>query len=354
MRQPTLGVVASAAVIVVSLVVIWLLGVDLFMGWGSYLLMCAIPFTVIVGAFWRGSEPAAVARLRQPARGLGYLALAAVVAGIVGVIHWSLRGGGISPPVPMAVMTIITSVVTTFFLVIVWGGWPFSLIRNRLVAGLALLVGCYLVNAVIFQFMRFDFLAGAPFAQALDPGGPFDAWSVVVVMVTALSLMFGFLLVDLWPLTRSAMLREHPLRLALVWTLTCFVLAVVVYQVGLAVTGLPAPTFLVSVPIPFLFGEILVFNMLGGSLFAGLRQPARGLAAALVALVAGNLLALGYRALMPVLSGDLPAGPDGNFAAELWLANSLLAVTFPFLAFYGDYFGLWPLAAQQEQEPVNA
>ena len=33
-----------------------------------------------------------------------------------------------------------------------------------------------------------------------------------------------------------------------------------------------------------------------------------------------------------------------TFDAELWLANALLAVTFPFLAFYGDYFQLWPFA----------
>ena len=60
-------------------------------------------------------------------------------------------------------------------------------------------------------------------------------------------------------------------------------------------------------------------------------------------MVVGTLLALLYRAVMPMVTGDLPSGP-ATFDAELWLANALLAVTFPFLAFYGDYFQLWPFA----------
>ncbi len=345
MKQPQLGLSASALIIVLSLLVIRALGTDLFMGWASYALMGAIPFAIVVGAFWKGAEPGPIAQLPQPGRGIAYLLLAAAVAAVVSWVHWSTRGGSASPPVPMAVMTIITSVVTTFFMVIVLGGWPFDRIGNRLLGGVGLLVSAYLVNALIFQ-LAFDygFASGAPFyAARLDPGGLFNAWDVVVVMVSALAVMFAFLFLDLWPLNRIASPAAQP-AFGLLWLASCFAIGLLIFWFGTAVAGLPAPTFMVRVPIPFIFGSILLLNMLGGTTFAGMAQPGRGLAGIVLAMVAGSALAYGYAALMPVLSGPLPAGPDGGFAAEVWLANALLAVTFPLLAFFGDFFGLWPLS----------
>lgn len=99
---------------------------------------------------------------------------------------------------------------------------------------------------------------------------------------------------------------------------------------------------MVRVPIPFIFGSVVLLNMLQGSLFPRLSQPLKGLIAAMTALVVGIVLALGYTLLMPVVTGSLAAGPP-TYDAELWLANALLAVTFPFLAFYADFFKLWPL-----------
>lgn len=358
MKQPALGIVATAVIIVISWGVIWLLGPDVFMGWASYALMGAIPFAIVVGAFWKSEHPTFIGRLGQPGKGLVFLVLAAVVAAVVSVIHWQLRGGGMNPPVPMAVMTIITSVVTTFFMAIAFGGWPFSLIKNKVLGGIALLVGAYVVNAILFQiFFDFGFAQGAPFYQdALDPGGLFNAWNVVVVMVTALAVMFLFLCFDVWPITNVKALRSQPL-MGLVWTLACFAIGLVIFWLGTSVAGMAAPTFMVTVSIPFLFGAIVVLQMLGGSLFGTVKQPLRGVLNGALALVVGLALAAIYRLLMPVLTGDLPAGAEGGFTAELWLANSLLAVTFPFLAFFGDFFGLWPLSgktqAAEAEEPAT-
>lgn len=284
------------------------------------------------------------ARLRQPARGVAYLGLAAAAAALVSWVHWVLRAGGQAPPPPFAVMTIITSVVVAFFLTIVLGGWPFTLIPNSGLGGLALWASGYLLNAGLFALLNFRFAAGAPwYRAALDPSGPFDAWDVVVVMVTSLAVMFAFLALDLGPLGRLAPRLGQPL-FGLVWLACCLGIGLLLFWLGTAVAGLAAPTFLVRVPVPFIFGSILLSNMLGGTVFAGLPQPARGWAVIVAAPVLGSVLALGYGALMPVLSAPLPAGPGGDFAAEVWLANALLAVTFPFLAFAGDFFGLWPLA----------
>lgn len=355
MKQPALGIVATAVIVAISWLVILLLGADLFMGWASYALMGAIPFAILVGAFWKSEQPPALGRLGQPVKGVAFLGLATVVAALVSLIHWQLRGGGMNPPVPMAVMTIITSVVTMFFMAVAFGGWPFTLVKNKLLGGVLLLVTAYLVNAVIFQvFFDFGFAEGAPFYQpALDPGGLFNAWDVVAVMVTALAVMFLFICFDVWPITSVEALRAQPL-LGVVWTAASFAIGLLIFGAGTSVAGLAAPTFMVAVSIPFLFGAIVVMQMLGGSLFSNVKGPAKGALNAALAMAVGLALAALYRAMMPILGGEMPAGPEGNFAAELWLANALLAVTFPFLAFFGDFFGLWPLSGRSTSAEVTA
>lgn len=352
LRQPLLGVAASVLIIVLSLLFITPFSAGFFGGWLAFVMMCSIPFAIVVGAYWHGEEPAPLARLGQPVRGIAYLLVAAVVAAVVALVLWSVAGGRVSPPLPMVAMATILSVVVAFYLAIVWGGWPFSLIKNKLASGIVLLVGVYVIAIALFLLLaNFDFLKGAPIYRAdLDPQGPFDVWGVIVVGVTSLAFMFLTLHFDLWPMTKSAGLMKQPV-LGIVWTLVTLVLGVLAYQLGIHGFGMTPPGFLVSVPIPFIFGSVIMLNMLQGSAFSSLSQPVKGVASAAVAAVLGVLLAQLYRLLMPLVTGDLPAGPP-TFDAELWLANALLAVTFPFLAFYGDFFQLWPLARAGSEADV--
>ncbi len=344
LKQPWLGIAASALVIVVALLFISPFTAAFFGTWLSFVLMCMIPFAILVGAYWQGEEPAPLARLGQPLRGIAYLLLAMGVGVLVALVLWTTVGGRVAPPLPMVAMATILSVVVAFYLVIVWGGWPFTLIRNRLLSGIVLLVGVYVMAILLYQLLaNFAFLEGAPIYRAdLDPQGPFDVWGVIVVAVTALALMFLMLHFDLWPLTRSETLMKQPV-LGIVWTLVTLLVAIGLYQLGTRGLGMTPPAFLVSVPIPYIFGSVIMLNMLQGSAFGKLKQPGKGLASAVVAAVVGVLLPQLYRLLMPLVTGDMAAGPPAS-EAELWLANALLAVTFPFLAFYGDFFQLWPLA----------
>jgi hypothetical protein len=351
-KQPWLGIAATVLVIVLALLFIAPMSWATFGGWVSFAMMCAIPFAIVVGAYWHGEHPASIARLKQPVRGLAYLALTAVVAAVVALVLWTTIGGSVGPPLPMLAQATILSVVVSFWLTIMWGGWPFSLIRNKLVSGIALLVGGYVVAAVLFEvFFDYGWLKGAPvYRAALDPAGLFNAWDATVFAVTALAVMFLVLHLDLWPLTRSATVMKQPV-LGLVWSALVVVVGLVAYLLGTRTFGMTPPDFLVTVPIPFIFGSVVLLNMLQNSLFAGRSQPVKGVLGAVGAMVVGTVLALLYRAVMPLVTGSLPSGP-ATFDAELWLANALLAVTFPFLAFYGDYFQLWPLATPPAPEAV--
>jgi hypothetical protein len=344
LKQPVLGLVASALVIAVSLGFVALFPAAKFLGSISYALICVIPMEIVIGVVWGCKQPGFAAKHSQPVKG----ALLALLAGIVGVVvlfaSFYIVGGGVRPMTPMLIMCGIVSVIITFWAAIMWGGWPFTtLIKNPVAAGLALLVSVYVVNYLLFRlFFSYEFMRGAPvYVASLDPHGMFNANLALVFYLTVIGIMFLMLHFDLWPLTLSPALMKQPV-LGLVWTAICLALGGMMFYLGVFVMGMDPLHFMVVDPIPFIFGTIIVLNMLQGSLFAKFTQPLKGVLSAVTAAVVGTALALLYGALAPTLSGTLAPGPPGN-DFERWLASALLAVTFPFLIFYAEYFEFWPL-----------
>ena len=351
-RQPLLGITATALVIVVSLAFIAIFDWPTFRDWVSFFLICTIPFAFVVGPFWKGEQPRVVRALPQPWQGLALLAMALVVGALVALVLVATVGRGVTPPSPMVAQCVIISVPITFFLVVVWGGWPFTRVGNPILGGAALLVVAYLVTAAVFRLFRYDFLQGAPvYSAAQDPKGPFDAWTALVFIVTCMAAALLVAQFDLWPISLRGGLMAQPL-LGLCWTALAVAVSAVATYLGIHVVGMAPPQFLATVTVPFLFGSIVVLNMLESSLFARLGQPGRGVAAAVVAAVLGTVLARGYLALSGVVTGDVPTGPPG-FDGEVWLASALLGVTFPFLAYYADFFGLWPLRPVADRQPTG-
>ena len=100
--------------------------------------------------------------------------------------------------------------------------------------------------------------------------------------------------------------------------------------------------FLTQVTVPFIFGSIIVLNMLQNSLFARMKQPLKGVMNTIAAAAIGLILAHLYVSLAPIVIGQLASGPPG-YEREIWLANALLSVTFPFLIFSAAYFTFWPV-----------
>ncbi len=355
MKQPLLGIVATALVIFVSLAFIALFAFPTFGTWVAFLMICLIPMQIIVSITWGCKHPGFAATCSQPAKGILLTLMALVVGAVVAVVHFSTVGGGINPPTPMLAMCIIASVIITFWLAIVWGGWPFHrLIKNPIGAGLALLAAAYLINYLLFRLLfDYGFMQGAPvYVPALDPHGLFNAWSVLVFYVTAIAAMFVVLNFDLWPFTKFPALMKQP-ALGIVWTIVTLALGGLAFQIGVKVMGMDAVAFMVRVPIPFIFGTIIVLNMLQGSLFAKLAQPLKGLLNVTASAVIGIVLAEIYGLLAPVVTGAVKPGPP-SYDFEIWLATALLSVTFPFLIFYAEFFGMWPLqkkAAQPNAAP---
>ena len=344
MKQPALGIVATALIMAISLGVISLFDFPTFGSWVIFVMASMIPMEIVIGVTW-GANPGFVSSQPQPLKGILLVLVNVVVGVIVGAFCHQYVGGAIAPPIPILVLFSIVSVVVTFWLAIMFGGWPFnSLIKSPVGAGLAMLAAVYIINYLLFRlFFDFSFMAGAPWYQAnLDPHGMFNGVNAQVFYVTALTFLFVLLHFDLWPFTLSTSVMKQPV-LGIIWTLLALVLGALAYYIGVNLMGIDPMIFLTSGPIPFIFGTIVVLNMLHNSLFAKFtQQPLKGILNCMAALVIGVFLAKMYGALAPTVTGVLKPGPPTN-DFEIWLATALLGITFPFLIFFAEFFKMWPL-----------
>lgn len=352
MAQPALGLAATAIVIAISLGYIAQWDFGTFNGWVAFLALSFIPFEVVTGVIWGGNPPF-VAGLRQPIKGLVLLLVTLLAGAVVSQLVYRTLGASQGDPGPMLAFFSICVIVTTFFWTIAFGGWPFTtMIKNPLAAGLATWLGCYAVGfAIYWIFCDFTFLEGAPvYVPSADPKGLFNAWNVPVYYMAALTILFAWLCFDLWPLTSNPRMMKQP-TLGIVVLGASLVLGYAIYYVGVYVIGIQNVEFLLRVPVAFIFGTILVLNMCQNSLFK-MAQPAKGVMNVVFSAVIGSVLMIGYQQLQPMLSGPVPPGPE-PFQREqfqVWTANAMLAVTFPFLVFYAAYFDFWPLAKPAPQE----
>jgi hypothetical protein len=344
MRQPLLGVVATVFVIAVSFGLLAAFDFPTFVGWVSFLLLAVVPLQIVVVVVW-GANPPFVARLQQPAKGLVLVAATAIGAAAIAPLALRLAGEGVSPPGPIPSQFAVVVVPTTFFMAIAFGGWPFTaLVRNRIAAGLLLLLASYVVTYVLFRvFFNYEFLQGAPVYLRSAPQGMFNAVTALVFYVTMLGGLFLLLHFDLWPITRFPRLMKQPM-LGVVWTAVAAVAGAIVMWIAVGLLRLDPMYVLTRITAPFIFGTIVVLNMLQNSLFATFRQPLKGVANAAAAAVIGGVLAHGYGRVDRLLVGvELPSGAPG-YEFELWLVNALLSVTFPFLIVHAAYFAFWPFA----------
>ncbi len=342
MTQPALGLLSSAIVMAVALAFISLFDFGTFAGWTAFVMLGLIPMQVVAVVLW-GGNPAFASGLRQPAKGIVLVLVTVIATAVITPIVFMTVGEGAGPPGPIPSHYAVIVVPTTFWLTIMMGGWPFTRVSsNPIVGGLLALVAAYVVTYVVFRiFFNYDFLREAPVYLQSAPKGMFNGVSALVFYVTALAVMFLVLCFDLWPLTLSPGIMKQPV-LGVVWTAIALIGAAIAFSVGVTGAGTDPMAFLTGVTVPFIFGSIIVLNMLQNSLFARMTQPLKGVMNAIAAIAVGLILAHLYISLMPLVTGPLPSGPPG-YEQEIWEANALLSVTFPFLIYHAVFFALWPL-----------
>ena len=356
MRQPVLGIAATALVIALSLGYIALWDFGRFIGWVSFFALSFIPFEVMTGVLWGGSPPF-VAGLNQPQKGAALVGVTLLAGLVTSQFLYRTLGASQGEPGPMLAFFCICVIVTTFFWTIAFGGWPFTAVfRSPVAGGLATWLACYVAGGAIYwTFANFEYLQGTPvYVPSADPHGFFTGWNLVVYYMSALTVLFSWLCFDLWPLTARPVAMKQP-ALGIILTGTSLLLGYVLFAIGVGGLKVQNVEFLLRVPIAVIFGTILVLNMCQNSV-TGSRQPVKGAINLLISAAVGSILLMMYQWLEPVISGPLPPGP-APFQREqfqVWTANALLSVTFPFLVFYAAYFNFWPLVRRGVDRRVEA
>jgi hypothetical protein len=346
-RQPTVGIVASILVVAVSIWVSVALRTDLVLTWVNLLLVSMVPIQMVIGLVWHCKQPAAIAGLPQPIRGLAFLLLTVAVGMLVAMAAQRTVGGGLTPPTPFVNMFVIFSVVVTIWLIIPMQCWPFTALLGKqpVAMGFALLLTSYALAWILFNALfDFGFLHQAPFySEALDPHGKFNAWNPLTCGICSVATILSLVLLDFWPVSMLARTVPAFGRQPLFGIASGVLIALIVttiWQICVAQLQMDVVQLLVRA-VSMIFGVFIVLVMFEGAPFVRLPQPMRGL----VLITIAALLAVCMNTLYRYFAVDhlgLTGGAPG-YTLELWLATSMLAITFPFMVFYASFFDYWPL-----------
>lgn len=346
-KQPVLGLLSTLLVIAIAMGIISLFDEQVFGTWVSFLFMACVPTQIVCGLVWQCEYPGFTRQLSQPAKGLTFLGISILGGAIFAPIMLYTVGGGVAP-LPQLMMYTILTIVVAFWIVGVWQAWPVSAVTdNPVLIGIGVLLICYVGAYLLFNTLfDFSFLAGAPiYVEALDPKGSFMAWKVMAFLVTTVAVIMFCILCDFWPVSLNKAAQESTVVFGLLATFWILLTASVIFYICTSILKLDYVVYMVRGPVAFIFGAFIILNLMQNSLFAGLTsQPARGITLAVVCLLLAAVMQLLYQTVGPLVSGPLNSGLP-TYQLELWLANAMLAITFPLIVFFTDFLQLWPLRA---------
>ena len=348
MKQPVLGIVALIIVIIVSMGMISLFEEATFSTWVSFLLMCLVPTQLIMSMIWQTNYPVFLKDMPQPSKGLLMTLITLAIGACVATFVFFIVGKG-HGPTPLVIMFTILTIVLTFWFAVLWQCWPVTLFTsNPLIIGISVFLVAYLGGYLFFNlFFNFTFLQGAPiYFDDAEPGGMFMAWDIMVVLVSSVAAIMILPLFDGWPVR----VIKNPTANVLVSSLLVLTIGISIYCLVVYVMGMDQITYMVMVPVSFIFGTFLPLTFFQGGLFSGMQQPLKGVVLFIFCAIAAFILQQFYLFLGPIVSGPLIAGPEGNYQKELWLSSALLGLTFPVLVIMLDYFQFWPLVSGKKND----
>lgn len=344
-------VIHSLVLVVCSLLFIFLMTDSFYQNWFGYIAISAIPTLVIINAVWQFRVPQPITRVGgQPLRGFCFALFAFVIGLGVAAASLVAIGHGITPPTPFLMMFIILSVVMVMWQLLVFEGWPFAGLGSR-AQGWAMLAASYLLAYLCYWlFFDFSLLPGMPEEWLqIAPKGLFEPWYAIVFSITTLGVLFALQLLEFRPFSLlkasgGVWGRQPGYGLVLGVCVLAVSLALMISATGYF--ALDPVNFMVRGPVSFLFGLFLVLDTTANQAFSKVRQPLRGLLLILASMAVGALMCLLYEWFMHWRLSRISSGAPG-YAAELWLANAMLSMTFPLILIYCHFLDRWPLGGTE-------
>lgn len=355
-NQPWRGLFGTAIVVAYVLTMTSLFDAQYFNGFYTLLIMAMVPVLVMVGMGWRAQYPPTHG-LPQPWRGLLLVGFIVLLGTFAGYAAKNFLASGVAQP--FIILYLISTVITTFFLVIAFGMWPYNKLPASL-GGWLTLITAFVLTWFLFKLFNFSLLSfpsgtnpslvapvafyakGGPLAAfaGLAPHGPFPWELAITFWLWAVAFLFVFINLGMWPFCKSPALMGQPV-FGFVLTASCLVLALLATYIGVVALSIE-PLMFMLLGVCWLFGVLVImtmFQMWPGRFF---KQPIWGVVNILLAVGLAVIAYFAYRAFaIWHFGGAMQKYPIDIFT----LATMMLGVTFPALAAYSDFFDFWPLPA---------
>lgn len=342
-KQPLLGGISLIFIIIMCLLIISSFSPEIFASWVSFLFMCCVPVQIICGLVWRCQYPKNIACLRQPHKGLAYLAIS-IFGGLslAAIIIFSVAQGAI-PPGPQHNIFIILFITNMFWLVGVFQCQPFIIFfKNMFLVALMMLVSAFVITYILFFFViNFEFIANAPiYLSQLDGGGPVMAFDLLTFAITTVASIMVLIVIDFKPIAKLPYTDKT--AIFIMWSVVAvLLLSTFVKTLFVVFLGFDQIIYMVMVPISFIFGAFILLNLYEKSLltyFNGTQQTYMSLVICSIFTV---LIYQSFMMLGPIVSGDMLSGAP-SYELNFWVANAMLSICFPLIVVCTDFLQYWP------------
>jgi hypothetical protein len=353
-RQPWRGVFVLIVTLVASLILTASFNIQEYTGIVGYLIMSFIPMFVVIGLFWK--RAGIIPESPQPFKGILLTTLVGIIAVLTAKGLIAFLGKGVL--LPHIVLHTVCTIITTFFIALAFGFWPFNKL-SPVAGGFLTVIVAYVIGWIILQFFNFAMLSyptgvnpspvapvpfyapGGPLAkfEFLAPMGPFLWEHSISFYFWAIVIVFSFLMINFWPF--SALRIGQPL-FGLLVTVGALVISYVVNLVCIDFLKVePLRCFLCG--ICYVFGILLIlipFEMWPG------RAIGRLLGGVINLLIAVGIGIVAYKTLLSFCKWHFGEGmtyPNDIFA----MATLMLGMIFPMWSCYSDLFDFWPLPSEK-------
>jgi len=354
--QPWRGIFGLVVTLGAMLIITSIFDIKGYMGLFTTFIMCNVTLVAVIGAGWQGQYPSTEG-LSQPARGF-LLTAFVVVIGILcalGLVNFSAGGAA----TPFIHVRAIVTVITTFFLVIALGMWPFQKLSLP-GKGFLTLICAYIIGWLITLLFNFSMLsypqginpspidpvpfyaAGGPLAPFANiaPMGPFAWESALLFYFCVFVFLFCFVALQFWPFSKSPKLMKQPV-MGIVVIISCLILGTILYFIGVSALKIAPLRFLLYL-VSFMFGLLMflfMFEMWPGR---GIKSPAGcGFLTIVLAIIAGIIA---YHLLLAFCTANFGVEAMKQYPTDVFAtANLMLGLVFPAWAVYAVMWNFWPL-----------
>jgi len=354
--QPWRGIFGLVVTLGAMLIVTSIFDIKGYLGLFTTFIMCNVPVVAVIGAGWQGQYPSTEG-LSQPSRGF-LLTAFVVVIGILcalGLVNFSAGGAA----TPFIHVRAIVTVITTFFLVIALGMWPFQKLSLP-AKGFLALICAYVIGwliTLLFNFSMLSYPQGikpspvdpvpfyaeggplAPFAN-IAPMGPFAWESALLFYFCVFVFLFCFVALQFWPFSKSPKLMKQPV-MGIVVIISCLILGTILYFIGVSALNIAPLRFLLYL-VSFLFGLLMflfMFQMWPGR---AIKSPAGcGFLNLILSVIAGIIA---YHLLLAFCNSHFGLEAMKQYPTDVFAtANLMLGLVFPAWAIYAVAWDFWPL-----------